>query len=220
MRLKLLLNKSNKTLPFNYQPILTGALHKWIGKNNDIHENASLYSFSWLQNVNTNSKGIITNDNTSYFYSFHDELLAKNVLKSIINNPKIYEDLSVRDVMIQETPNLSNIKKFYVSSPIFVKGQNDEGKTIHYSFNDKQSEDLMTKTLKTKLEIAKIDSSNLNVKFNQSYPKAKTKIIDYNGIKNKVNICPIEIEGNQEQKAFAWNVGIGNSTGIGFGSIK
>ena len=220
MRLKLLLNQNKEILPYNYQPILTGALHKWIGKNNDLHENASLYSFSWLQNVTANSKGIITNDNTSCFFSFYDELLAKNVLKSIMNNPEIYDDLSVRDIIIQETPNLSNINKFHVSSPIFVKGQNDDGKTIHYSFNDKQSEELMTKTLKTKLEIAKIDSSNLNVKFNHSYPKAKTKIIDYNGIKNKVNICPIEIRGSQEQKAFAWNVGVGNSTGIGFGSLK
>ena len=220
MRLKLILNKSKETLPFNYQPILTRVLHKWIGNNNDIHENVSLYSFSWLQNVSANSRGIMTKDYTYCFFSFHDTVLAKKVLRSITNNPVIYEDLVVQDVILQEVPDLSNIKTFYVTSPVFVKEQNDEGRTVHYSFDDERSEYLLTQTLKTKLDIARIDSSNLRVKFHQDYPKAKTKIIDYKGIRSKANLCPVEIEGNEEQKAFAWNVGVGNSTGIGFGSLK
>jgi CRISPR/Cas system endoribonuclease Cas6 (RAMP superfamily) len=35
-----------------------------------------------------------------------------------------------------------------------------------------------------------------------------------------VNWCPIIIKGKPETKLFAWNVGLGNSTGIGFGAIK
>lgn len=47
MQIHLKITESDKIIPFNYQPILTGAIHKWIGKN-EIHDELSLYSFSWL----------------------------------------------------------------------------------------------------------------------------------------------------------------------------
>jgi CRISPR-associated endoribonuclease Cas6 len=61
---------------------------------------------------------------------------------------------------------------------------------------------------------------NLEIRFEKNYSKAKTKLIAYNGIKNKTNWCPVIIKGKPETKFFAWNVGLGNSTGIGFGAIK
>jgi CRISPR-associated endoribonuclease Cas6 len=45
-------------------------------------------------------------------------------------------------------------------------------------------------------------------------------MIIYKGIANKANWCPVIIKGRPETKLFAWNVGLGNSTGIGFGAIK
>lgn len=44
-------------------------------------------------------------------------------------------------------------------------------------------------------------------------------MVTYRGIGNRANMCPVIIDGRPETKAFAWEVGIGNSTGIGFGSI-
>ena len=59
----------------------------------------------------------------------------------------------------------------------------------------------------------------LDISFDLTYAKKKIKFINYRGIRNKANLCPVYIKGKPETKAFAWNVGIGNSTGIGFGSI-
>ncbi len=80
--------------------------------------------------------------------------------------------------------------------------------------------DLLTETLKRKLKIAGLPDDKINVSFQSDYSGAKTKIIYYNNIGNKVNICPVIIEGTPEQIAFAWNVGVGNSTSIGFGALK
>ena len=63
-----------------------------------------------------------------------------------------------------------------------------------------------------------IDES-LKIYFDQNYINKKIKYIDYRGVRNKANMCPVFIKGKPETKAFAWNVGIGNSTGIGFGAI-
>ena len=45
MRLLIRTTNNNKIIPFDYQGMLIGTLHKWLGYN-DIHDKISLYSFS------------------------------------------------------------------------------------------------------------------------------------------------------------------------------
>ena len=82
--------------------------------------------------------------------------------------------------------------------------------------------DLYDKYLKLhhKMELAGLPyDESLDIRFELDYQNKKTKMLKYRGIYNRANLCPVIIEGKPETKAFAWNVGIGNSTGIGFGSI-
>jgi CRISPR/Cas system endoribonuclease Cas6 (RAMP superfamily) len=81
MRLYLRLNKSSCIIPFNYQHFLTGALHKWIGNNNDIHGKLSLYSFSWLQNLKAVRDGLKLGMDPYFFISAFDAALIKKILK-------------------------------------------------------------------------------------------------------------------------------------------
>jgi len=60
----------------------------------------------------------------------------------------------------------------------------------------------------------------LNVYFDIDYTSAYTKGTMFKGIFTKGSVCPIIVEGSSEQIAFLWDVGIGNSTGIGFGSLS
>ena len=68
-------------------------------------------------------------------------------------------------------------------------------------------------------KIGLIDKT-LSIQFEANYPNSRTKKITYKGVQNRANWCPVIIEGKPETKLFAWNVGLGNSTGIGFGAIK
>lgn len=47
MRLNLRLTPNEEPVPFDHVHNLTGAIHKWLGKN-DLHDKISLYSFGWL----------------------------------------------------------------------------------------------------------------------------------------------------------------------------
>jgi len=97
--------------------------------------------------------------------------------------------------------------------------QSDGEKNYHVSFDDENASDYLTETLKRKLSLAGLPIDNLKVSFDKNYHSPKTKIITYKGIGNRVNFCPVIVEGTPEQIAFAWNVGVGNSTGIGFGAL-
>ena len=70
------------------------------------------------------------------------------------------------------------------------------------------------------MKIAGLIDDDIKLRFDTSYPKARTKLLTYNNVKNRASWCPVIIEGKPESKLFAWNVGLGNSTGIGFGAIK
>lgn len=220
MRLYLQLTKNNKTIPFNYQPFLTGAIHKWVGQENNVHDALSLYSFSWFQNVDIKGRnGISIRENSYFFISAHETTLLKKIIKGIMADPFICFGISVSDIQIAETPPFSNMESFSVGSPVFIKRRVDNNEK-HITYDNPDSNTFLTETLQKKLKAANLPTENVNVKFDLSFSKPQTKVIWYKEIGNRVNICPIMIEGTAEQIAFAWDVGIGNSTGIGFGAIK
>ncbi len=220
MRIHLKTTSNEYVVPFNYQPKLVGTLHKWLGINNEDHGNISLYSFSWLQKGEMVRTGFNFPDGACWFISFYDEDKMRQVVKRILENPEIFSGMVVSDVVIEETPDLSARRLFYLGSPIFIKQSDPDTGVRQYTFDDKEANGLMTQTLRHKMKMAGLPSDEtLNVSFDLSYTKRRTKFLMYRGVSNRANMCPVLIDGKPETKAFAWNVGIGNSTGIGFGSI-
>jgi CRISPR-associated endoribonuclease Cas6 len=121
-------------------------------------------------------------------------------------------------VTIKTNPDLTHKTLFRCASPIFIR-RDEDGRDIHYTYKDENAGKLLEETLRHKMKLAGLDDDDsLKIRFDTS-SAAKIKLIDYRGMKNRANLCPVIIEGKPETKVFAWNVGLGNSTGIGFGAI-
>lgn len=219
MRLHFRTTRSKELVPFNYQTFLTGALHKWIGMNNLHDDRLSLYSFSWLIGGSAHKNGLRFENGAQFFVSVYDQELIKSIILGVRKDPEIAFGLVVTEMIIQEDPIFEQEQKFMTASPIFIKRTID-GKERHFEFHEKESSILLTETLQNKLRKAGLDDAGVSVRFDMDFSNPKTKVIHYNQIGNKVNICPVIIKGTPEQILFAWNVGLGNSTGIGFGAIK
>lgn len=218
MRIHIQFSRPNQIIPFNHQEILTGVFHKWIGRNN-IHNDISLYSFSRLNGGRIKDKGLIFPQGAKWFISIYNNELFKKLLSGIVDSPELNWGMRVTDFFVQPEPDFTYQNEFKAASPIFIKRNTENGQK-YYLYNDLESSLLMTETMKHKMKIAGIRDNGLTIKFNLKYDKPKTAKISYKGIENRANICPVIIIGNQETKAFAWNVGVGNSTGIGFGAIS
>lgn len=212
------IKSDGSVLPFEHQALLTGTIHKWLGWNEE-HGDISLYSFSRLEGGKKGKNGLSFEKGSSFFFSSYDDNLIKNLIRGIQNEPEMFHGLIVSEIIILENPDLSTQELFHVASPIFIKRKIDE-KVEHILFNDLRANQYLKETLITKMTKAGIIDETLEIAFEQNYPKAGTKLISYKGIKNKTNWCPVIIKGEPETKLFAWNVGLGNSTGIGFGAIK
>jgi CRISPR-associated endoribonuclease Cas6 len=217
MRINLTLSEASHIVPFNYQQKLVGAFHKWLGKN-EVHDQASLYSLSWLQGGTASKEGLRFNRGATWFISSHDEALIKRVIKGILEDPAVCYGMSVVDVQIQSTPHFGYEERFLVASPVFIK-RTIENREVHFSYEDAEAGNLLTETLKTKLKKAGLPETDVQVMFDPDYPNPKMKVVHYNKVGNKANLCPIIIKGDPKAIGFAWNVGVGNSTGICFGAL-
>ncbi len=218
MRIHIKTNLHSTIIPFDHQPQLVGAIHKWLGWNEE-HGKISLYSFSRLEGGKATNKGLQFESGASFFFSSHCSELLKKIISGIRADPTMFGGLYVSEISIQENPDLSERELFFAASPILIKRYMKE-RTDHILFDDPRANSYLKETLQTKLKEAGLSDDSFDIWFDSNYPKAGTKMIDYKGIANRANWCPVIIKGKPETKLFAWNVGLGNSTGIGFGAIK
>lgn len=221
MRINLKVSPNKEMIPYDHLPALAGTLHKWLGPNSE-HNGLSLYSFSWLQNGIASKNGINFPNGTSWIVSaFNDDFLRRSI-EGILKAPEIRWGMKVTELTIQMLPDFRDHDetRFLVNSPILVKRSVENGGEKHFLYTDTESDNLLTETLKRKLRAAQLDDSDISVRFDRDYHKAKTQLVKYRQINNRCSYCPVLIKGSAAQKSFAWTVGIGNSTGIGFGSLK
>ncbi|WP_337042600.1 CRISPR-associated endoribonuclease Cas6 [Emticicia sp. 17c] len=220
MRLHIHLSRNKEVVPFNYQERQVSKLHYWLGKN-EIHNKQSLYSFSWLKNgEQRGEKGLMFTNGSQYFISCFDNNLIKQIIKSIQADNDFGWGMKIISLSLEKEPTFNTEHSFSVGSPVFIKRLQLESKNSKfYFYNDIEANLFLTQTLTNKLKQAGLPSSDIEVRFDESFPNPHIKGCMYKGVKNKGSICPIIIKGTPEQLAFAWNVGVGNSTGIGFGSL-
>lgn len=218
MRLHLKIESTNHIIPFDHQPLLVGTIHKWLGLNTE-HGEVSLYSFSRIEGGRATKAGLKFDRDATLFISSYDEELIKKLVWGIQQDKTMFGGLAVKELVLEQNPDLSGRELFFVGSPIFIKRKFEEI-TEHILYTDERTAQFLKETLQTKMKLAGMTDDDFEICFDTSYPRAKLMLINYKGIANKANWCPVIIKGSAEVKLFAWNVGLGNSTGIGFGTIK
>lgn len=219
MRLHLTLTPNTEPVPFNYQHRLTGALHKWLGQN-DLHDKISLYSFSWLRGKGKPTKeGLLFPQGVSWFISFWENTYGSELIRGIVEEPDVMYGMKVDEVRVVRSPEFGQRERFKVSSPVLIRKNMDDQRRKHLTFKDEDSGVYLTRTLKTKLREAGISDKGIRAEFDKQYDRARTKLIKIKGTQLKVNLCPVVIQGDPKAIEFAWNVGIGELTGSGFGAL-
>lgn len=217
MRIYLKTTSTSQVLPYNYQEYLVGTFHKWLG-DNTIHDKMSLYSLSWLSGGEGQHDGLRFNRGATWFISTPSAEILTKVIEGVQKSPSIAFGLKVNEIIIKKTPSFSPKEQFFLQTPVLIKRTIGQ-KTKYYTYQDPEAGKLLTATLKNKLRKAKL-SDQITIEFDKSYARPKEKLVTYRGIKNKASLCPVVLSGAPDAIAFAWDVGIGNSTGIGFGALK
>lgn len=219
MRIYLHLTPNREIVPFNYQQNLVGAFHKWLGEN-ELHDDISLYSLSWLSRGIPNRGGLNFPNGSTFFVSAPDPQLLTALIQGMFKGQDICWGMEVREANIAKTPDFGNKQTFIAQSPILIQRKAEGDKHQQYFFpSDPESNGFLTETLQSKLERAGL-STDVSVAFDSTYKRDHIKKVRYRNLDIKAAICPVVVEGNARAVQFAWEVGIGQSTGIGFGAMR
>lgn len=220
MRLHFKLSANQQPVPFGYQHFLVGAFNKWLGKN-QFHDKISLYSLSWLYNGYAENGAVEFSKGAHWFISIYDETLIPKIIDSALTQPDVCCGMRVEKIEQQEAPQFGSYYAFKVASPVFAKSKSINNKVKHYIFSDLEADDVLTAALIHKMDVAGLagEHKKVRVRFDRGSKEARTKLVNFKGINNRVSVCPVIVEGTPEAVQFAWTVGIGHSTGSGFGSL-
>ncbi|PYS91676.1 MAG: CRISPR-associated endoribonuclease Cas6 [Acidobacteria bacterium] len=220
MRLHFTLSPNQQPVPFAYQHFLTGAFHKWLGHNPQ-HDDISLYSLSWLDGGFMKNGALEFPCGARWFISFHDDTLAGSIIDHTLADPEVCCGMHVARIAQQQTPEFGDNYTFKVGSPVLAKSKEIDGKVKHYIYSDPEADATLTATLRHKLDRAGFGGphNQATVSFDKTYRYPKTKLVAIKDTRNRTSVCPVTVEGTREAVAFAWNVGVGNGTGSGFGSL-
>ena len=224
MRLNLYLSAEGP-VPFDYLPTLKGAFHRWLGHDEALHDGLSLYSLAWLRGGRASRGGIRFPEGAQWFISAPDTGLIHRLVSGVVRAPEIGLGLRVADVRMQAPPEFAaGEQAFRVASPVFIKHLPPEAQpgapADHLLPGHPLADELLTATLRRKLRQAGLDDTGATVRFDPAHiATAKTKLFHYKQVQCRSSICPVLVAGSTKQLQFAWEVGVGHSTGIGCGAL-
>ncbi len=222
MRIQLQLSSNTEPVPYNHLHNLTGAIHKWLG-DNTAHDGLSLYSFGWLRGGQPKRGSLHFPSGAAWNISFHDDELARQLIKGIMADPSIAYGMTVQEVREIAPPTFKEQHIFATDgSAVLARRKREDGSREYLLWDSLAANEVLTHLLRKKLEIAGFSGENLNarVAFDRAYARPRPRMATIKGIKHKGSECPVIVEGTPEAIQFAWLVGVGDLTGSGFGSLR
>ncbi len=225
MRLHFQLSPNQQSVPFDYPHFLTGAFHRWLGEN-EMHDGLSLYSLGWLQGGSAQRGALQFPRGATWFISAPDTqaggALLGRVAEAALREPAVCCGMEVIQIEAQPTPEFGPKRVFRADSPIFLRGpRTPAGLDPHLTFNDAGADAMLTHVLRRKLIAAGLEThaETATVRFDRAFQAPKTRLIQIQESRKRVNVCPVVAQGSPEALGFLWNVGAGHLTGCAFGSL-
>lgn len=228
MRVIINFTKNTELVPANNQDIINSYIHKCLGNNNKYHDSQSNYNVSKLlggERDNTNhtlnfEKGgkIVV---SSIEYEFLDTLLS-----GIITNPNLSWGMSYVNVDFVNETFYNEVNHFKTLSPILLKENLGNSGTNYVTINDYNFDEVLTARMLKKLKIIseklelKLKLDNFKITTAKTL-KGKGKVIrvKLNNDSNFASDCIISVTCDKKTAELLSNIGVGQSTGCGFGCV-
>jgi len=229
MKLKIEFSKNTEPVPFTYVSNLNGYLHKVLGSNNEYHDDISLYSTSFLHGgkISRNMKYLDFRNGATWYVSSPDSQFIANFVNNVYQNTNFAFGMELQTVEVVEAEliNEGEFYLFHTKSPILLKQRDFETrKNIYFTYEDdvKTTSELMKSIILKKAEKAgiAIKPTDFDISFNYEYQQKKIKWITVKTVNNKTSVCPVFVRTTKPEVAdFIYAVGVGHSTGSGFGFL-
>lgn len=222
MRFKINFTKNTELVSVNNQSLVNSYIHTCLGRNNPYHDAKNDYSVSTLQGGRLNEDKLTISLNNGGFIvvtSLNVEFLNK-LLIGLIGNPKFFAGMTFCGADYIEENFFDGWNHFATLSPFLIKAYVDKKSYGFLTLNDADFEVKVKEYLIKKLTAidSSLDLKNFDVKIPE-HTNHKVKSIMIHNVVNKANQCQISIHTNKKVAKLLYSIGLGQSTGSGFGTI-
>jgi len=221
MRIKLNFTKNTRPVSIANQSMVNGYIHKCLGVDNIYHNSASNYAISSLMGGKLNDdRKTLSFDNGAYIIvSSNDMEFMNKLIMGVIDNTEFICGMKFVEVNPITETFINGWNHFATLSPFLIKERTDNG--YRFVTLDDDNFELKVKDYLVN-KISKIDPTlnlnNFDVRI-QNNPKHKVKKILVKNVINHANQCQISIHCDKRVAELLYNIGIGQSTGSGFGTV-
>jgi CRISPR-associated endoribonuclease Cas6 len=223
MRIKIFLSQNTTEVPVNHQVFLNSYVHKCLGRNNEYHDAKNNYAISSLIGGFLNEeKQTVGFKNGAYFtVSSLDLVLINKILIGAMQNPSFGFGMEFKNVEhVSNETFFNGWNHFITLSPFIIKRYIDKKRYSFVTLDEFDFQTSVKRYLITKL--TKIDKTLDLSDFDIIIPRNngdKVKKVIVKNVLNLGNFCHISIHTNKKVAELLYNIGIGQSTGSGFGTI-
>lgn len=217
-RLRINLTQPTANVPVNNQHFMNGFIHESFGKDNPYHDAFSEYNISSLQGgkLNDDKKTLnFLSDNPHFFISGNEEFLMF-AIKAFINSKASVFGMRFDSISAFDDFNVNEYFDDIITiSPIIVKNQDKRKITV----DDGDFLNCLTLNCLKKLEHCGIVDPSFKMEIINPH-KSKSKCIWVDKVFNPCSNVRLRVYGKKKTRESLYNMGLGGSTGSGFGAIK
>lgn len=208
-------NNQQIIIPFKNQKEMNSFIYRTLGDNNKFHDTFSDYAISSIQGgVKYDDKNIIFHEQPYIIVTSQNEEFLITLLNNIKLKKFTFFNL-IYDRCEFKTFNLNTkYDKIITISPIIIKYNNQK-----ISIDNPHFLTELKKNCIAKLKHCGIEDKTFDIKI-RNVEKAKTKLIQVGNVFNISTMISLFVFGKKQTRETLYHLGLGGSTGSGFGCIK
>jgi CRISPR-associated endoribonuclease Cas6 len=234
MRIIIKFTENTTLVPIDNQKYINGYIHKCLGVNNEYHDNKSNYCISKLCGgvFNAQNRTLDFKEKQGFIVvTSSDNEFLNTLITGILTNPDfnwgmklktfdfVSENFIGEDIKVKKQNNVWH--HFSTLSPFIIKKRIDDKKYMFSTFLDDDFVEVVKEHTIKKLKAVYGDDLNLTdfeVKIKPN-PNLKIKKVLIKNVINKANDCQISFFCKADVAKKIYELGVGQSTGSGFGTI-
>lgn len=223
-RIKVNFTPNKERVPVDHYEYVTGYIHKVLGEGNPYHGGPSDYSFSPILWGERNDDGkTLSFKNPYIIISSIDEVFMEKMITELPNHDHLGFGMKRLGMFPINEEFMTGWNHFFLLSPFILNEYIGHNKTRFVTLKD-DGREVLAKKLREQMKrkLSKVDPTlnlgNFDVHI-PDHPAHNSVPVKYNRIINFANKCKVSVRCSEKVAKIIYHLGIGQSTGIGFGSV-
>lgn len=222
MRIIIKFTENKVPVPINNQSDVNYYIHKCLGENNKYHDTKNDYCISSLYGGKLDDDKIHLSFNNGGYIAItsKNEEFINDIIGGVMSNTELKWGMEFKMFDFIKEEFIDGWNHFATLSPFIIKKYTDKKNYTFSTLNDSDFADVVKTHMINKLK--KIYDGISLIGFDvviRNHPSHKVKKIMVKNVINKANQCQVDIFCASSVAEKIYNLGIGQSTGCGFGTI-